>query len=111
MKTLSLKQVGHLLGSRILGQTVRQQIEALREENPSEDITIDFEGVDMITVSFADEAFAKLAPRTDRKSRSRLTFVNHNETITAVLAYALGRRARKPAASTGFLHRLAGSHR
>ncbi len=92
MKTVLLKEVGHILGTRLLGQSVRQNIEEIRVAEPSEDISVDFAGVEMITVSFADEAFAKLAPRKKRRGQSRLVFTNYNETVGAVLSYSIARR-------------------
>lgn len=59
MKALKLSAWGAALGSRDLGEKVRQEL-LKRLESNSQPITISFDGIIVISSSFADECFGKL---------------------------------------------------
>lgn len=59
MKTLKMSMWGAALGSRDLGEKVRQELLEKMESN-SQPIMISFEGILVISSSFADECFGKL---------------------------------------------------
>lgn len=87
--SIKLRNVGHPLGTRLLGEAVRKMIEDARAQNLGADIELDFSGVDMITASFAH----RQSPNCPRKKRDRSTKLSlTNYTVAAVLAYVLRRR-------------------
>lgn len=75
------------------GQRVRQQLENLLQS--AETITVDFEGVEVISSSFADEVFGRLfvslGPRTFTK---RVILTNVNEDIDGLIDFAIDQRWR-----------------
>ena len=75
------------------GVRVRQQIENLLQG--AETITIDFDGVEVISSSFADEVFGRLfvslGPRTFTK---RVILTNVNEDIDGLIDFAIDQRWR-----------------
>ena len=58
MVTFSFRDFGENLGTRQLGQQVREQLVPLIEKN--ERVVLDFTGVNVVSNSFADECIAKL---------------------------------------------------
>ena len=55
---LKLKETGEILGLRETGSRLRKLIEtAVKQEEP---VLIDFDGVESVSSSFADELFAKI---------------------------------------------------
>lgn len=79
--------------SRGGGQRVRQQLENLLQS--AETITVDFDGVEVISSSFADEVFGRLfvslGPRTFTK---RVVLTNVNEDIDGLIDFAIDQRWR-----------------
>jgi len=75
------------------GQRVRQQLENLLES--SESVTVDFDGIEVISSSFADEVFGrlfvKLGPRTFTK---RILLTNVNQDIDGLIDLAIDQRWR-----------------
>ena len=75
------------------GVRVRQQIENLLQG--AETVTIDFDGVQVISSSFADEVFGRLfvslGPRTFTK---RVILTNVNEDIDGLIDFAIDQRWR-----------------
>ena len=58
MKIFKFNQFGSNLGTRMLGVDVREKLVPLL--NAEEKVVLDFEGVDVVSNSFADECLAKL---------------------------------------------------
>ena len=58
---LRLKDYAPTFGNRPTGRKIRTMLENMLESNPGQSINVDFDGVDMITSSFADELFGRLA--------------------------------------------------
>lgn len=82
---------GENLGARILGERVRKQLVPLLNEYDK--VTLDFEGVDVVSNSFADECLAKLLltmPLDELKRKT--TFVSVNDFALKNIAVALARR-------------------
>ena len=63
MKTIKLNEFGTTLGSRDLGEKVREYILKQLDEH-DEIISLSFEQITMISSSFADECFGKLIINT-----------------------------------------------
>lgn len=63
MKTIKLSEFGTTLGSRDLGEKVREYILKQLDEH-DEIISLSFEQITMISSSFADECFGKLIINT-----------------------------------------------
>ena len=79
------------------GEQVREQIVMLeRQVDPAQRVIIDFSGVIVMTPSFADECFGKLAERLgDANFRERITLRNANQTVrTLVNGVLRGRLSR-----------------
>ena len=58
MITFKFITIGENLGTRILGEKVRNMLLPMLQQN--ELVVLDFEGVDVVSNSFADECLAKL---------------------------------------------------
>jgi hypothetical protein len=84
---LEMKEHGENLGTRALGQLVRNQITE-RLHSSSDRIVLDFAGVRVITQSFADEVFRKLLEELPKETVTRLAIRNASEDVRAVLRYA-----------------------
>lgn len=91
---IKVGELGRLLGTRQLGRMLRNQIEQVRTTHPEWSIVLDFAGVEIITVSFADEAIGRLPPPRAASAGARLSFRSYNENVAAVLTYVLSRRSR-----------------
>lgn len=91
MVTFSFREYGENLGTRPLGQRVREQLLPLIEQN--ECVVLDFTGVNVVSNSFADECIAKLLmemPLAELKKRT--TFRGLNPVATECVLTALRRR-------------------
>ena len=91
MVTFSFIQYGENLGTRPLGQRVRESLLPLIEQN--ELVVLDFTGVNVVSNSFADECIAKLllyVPLAELKSRT--TFKGLNPVASECILTALRRR-------------------
>ena len=91
MVTFSFREYGENLGTRPLGQRVREQLLPLIEQN--ECVVLDFTGVNVISNSFADECIAKLLiemPLAELKKRT--TFRGLNPVASECVLTALRRR-------------------
>ena len=93
MKTTTFKfrDFGENLGTRILGGKVREQLIPLLNEYDK--VVLDFEGVDVVSNSFADECLAKLLltmPIDELKHKT--TFVSVNDFARKNIAIAFSRR-------------------
>lgn len=93
MKTAVFKFIsfGENLGTRILGERVRQDLIVAIES--SECVVLDFEGVNVVSNSFADECIAKLIPILGfDKLKQKTTFRNINDFARKNVLIALRRR-------------------
>ncbi len=91
--TILFSNFDNNLGTRVLGQEIRVQIEPLLESN--EFVIFDFEGVEFVSHSFSDECFGKLLlkfPFPELKSKS--TFVNASELVKKTIAFAINDRLK-----------------
>ena len=93
---LRLSKFGRVLGTRLAGKAVREELLRLRATRPGQDIDIDCSDVQLVTASFADEAFGKLPPPLPTSPPSKIRFRGCNETVLAVISYIVGRRRRSP---------------
>lgn len=91
MVTFKFNQFGEHLGTRMLGADVREQLLPLI--GGDEKVVLDFEGVDVVSNSFADECLAKLLlimPLDELKQRT--TFRGLNDFAKKNIALAFKRR-------------------
>jgi hypothetical protein len=91
MVTFSFREYGENLGTRPLGQRVREQLLPLIVQN--ECVVLDFTGVNVVSNSFADECIAKLLiemPLAELKKRT--TFRGLNPVASECVLTALRRR-------------------
>jgi hypothetical protein len=98
MVTFKFNQFGEYLGTRMLGESVREKLLPLI--NGKEKVILDFEGVDVVSNSFADECLAKLLlTMTLDDLKQRTTFRGLNDFAKKNIALAFKRRlyAMQPA--------------
>lgn len=91
MVTFKFMTYGENLGTRILGEKVRNVLVPMLKED--EKVILDFEGVDVVSNSFADECLAKLLlimPLDELKQRT--TFRGLNDFARKNIAVAFKRR-------------------
>lgn len=92
MKTFRFREFGEHLGTRQLGEKVREQLLPLIQQG-DEKVCLDFEGVDVVSNSFADECIAKLLLlMTLEELKRRTTFSSLNEFARKNIAIAIKRR-------------------
>lgn len=83
IKTIKFVEIGTSLGTRILAAKVRENV---LENIEHEKIVFDFEGVDVITNSFANECFAKILNSVSIQTfREKFAFVNANDFVQRVI--------------------------
>ena len=91
MATFKIVTIGENLGTRVLGEKVRNMLLPMILGN--EKVVLDFEGVNMVSNSFADECLAKLLlsmPLEELKRRT--TFRGVNNFVRKNIAVAFKRR-------------------
>ena len=89
--TFKFRDFGENLETRMLGERVREQLVLLLNEYDR--VTLDFEGVDVVSNSFADECLAKLLLTMSLDELKRkTTFVSVNDFARKNIAVALARR-------------------
>ena len=91
MATFKFVTIGEDLGTRILGEKVRNMLLPMIQNN--EMVVLDFEGVNIVSNSFADECLAKLLivmPLEELKKRT--TFRDLNDFARKNIAVAFKRR-------------------
>lgn len=94
MTIFKFKDIGEALGTRQLGARVREMLLPLIEANDK--VVLDFEGVSVVSNSFADECLAKLLlvmPFEELKRRT--TFVSVNDFARRNIAIAFRRRMQQ----------------
>lgn len=92
MITFKFVTIGENLGTRTLGEKARNMLLPLIQEG-HEQVVLDFEGVDVVSNSFADECLAKLLqvmPLDELKKRT--TFRGLNDFARKNIAVAFKRR-------------------
>ncbi|MBO7257281.1 MAG: STAS-like domain-containing protein [Bacteroidales bacterium] len=91
MVTFSFVQYGENLGTRPLGQRVREILLPLIEQNDC--VVLDFTGVNVVSNSFADECIAKLLLNMSLSElKQRTTFRGLNPVAAECILTALKRR-------------------
>lgn len=91
MIVFNFNRFGTYLGTRMLGASAREQLLPLLDEG--EKVVLDFEGVEVVSNSFADECLAKLLttmPLDELKQRT--TFRGLNDFARKNIALAIKRR-------------------
>lgn len=84
-------QVNSQMGSRIAGAAVRQKV--VSAINRNHEVTFDFEGVENISNSFADECFAKLVDQLSFDRVKRMTvFKNASPFVKVSISNAFKER-------------------
>lgn len=87
-QTIQFKKIGTSLGTRDLGARIRVSIQEEVEKNDK--VFLDFQDVDVITNSFANECFGKLREAiTTETFRQKIAFINTNDFIQRVIISAL----------------------
>lgn len=88
-----LAKESHGFGSRVSGLPIRNKISNLLQSAPSNRIIVDFEGVPVVSSSFADEAFGKLFLELGpMRFTQRLHFVNTVDTVRWLIDKAIMQR-------------------
>ena len=89
-----LKETGKILGLRETGTKLRKILEDALSNN--ENVLIDFDGVDSISSSFADEFIAKVFMNTGRdKFSTNVKIKNANDFIKVIINSSLSERLRQ----------------
>ena len=93
MITFHFRDFGEYLGTRQLGEKVRKQLWPLLQGDKK--VCLDFEGVDVVSNSFADECIAKLLLYMSLDElKQRTTFNGINDFARKNIALALKRRVQ-----------------
>ena len=92
METIfKFSNIGENLGTRMLGEKVRNELLPLIQNNDK--VILDFSGVDVVSNSFADECLAKLLlSMTFEELKQKTTFVSVNDFARKNIAIAFKRR-------------------
>jgi hypothetical protein len=89
--TIHFSTIGTHLGTRVLGESIRRQIENALTENQF--VTFDFSGVEFVSHSFADECFGKLLlDMKIEELKKRTTFKDANTLVKRTIAFAIKER-------------------
>ena len=88
---IELRESGSSLGTRLFGAKLRSKIEqSIKDGNK---ITLNFEGVDVVSNSFADECFGKLLFSFELSViKKNIVIRNANDFIKHVIKIALSER-------------------
>jgi hypothetical protein len=84
------EELGPVLTSRSLAEDLRARIEALTARG--EAVVVDFEGVEAVSPSFADEIFAKLP--NDLVESGQVKFENIAEDLQHLVDFVVAGRSR-----------------
>ncbi len=85
-------EINNSLGTRVLGQKLRTKIE--QSLSNGDFVIFNFEGVNSVSHSFADECFGKLLISWNLEDlKSKSTFRNTNDLIKKTVAFTLKERA------------------
>lgn len=83
-------ELGPVLASRSVAATLRDRIQAAADQGSI--VVLDFEGVEVMSPSFADELFAKTKPPIGSSTDARIRVENLREDLQALAEYV--RRGR-----------------
>ncbi|ADQ41600.1 hypothetical protein Calkr_2135 [Caldicellulosiruptor acetigenus I77R1B] len=90
---IKLSEFGSIVCSRKNGEIVREKI--LEEIKNGNIVEINFEGVEMINHSFADEAFGKLLYDLPVDVfKNRIKFIKANDDVKGIIKMAIAERYR-----------------
>ena len=88
---MKFNQFGENLGTRMLGAEAREKLMSMF--NDDEKVVLDFEGVEVVSNSFADECLAKLLLHMSLEElKQRTTFRGLNDFAKKNIALAFKRR-------------------
>jgi hypothetical protein len=88
MLTIKFGDIDTSLGTRALGHEIRQKI--LNNIELEDKIVFDFQGIDIISNSFADECFGKLIEACGLEAtKQKTTFANANSDVALVIKKAI----------------------
>lgn len=94
MKTVRLQEWGQVLGTRLLGEEIRQETEALLDQG--EVVSLDFDGVKVASPSFVDELVGKLfLQRGQTPLRGRLRIVHAIPEVHALVRRMVAERLKQ----------------
>jgi hypothetical protein len=86
--TILFREISPSLGTRDLGAKIRENI--VQKINTNDKVYLDFEGVDVVTNSFANECFSKLKDTvTLDVFKTKIAFLNTNDFVQRVIISAL----------------------
>jgi len=86
--TILFKDISPSLGTRDLGAKIRDSI--IEKVQTNEKVYLDFEGVHIVTNSFANECFSKLKDNiTLDVFKTKIAFLNTNDFVQRVIISAL----------------------
>lgn len=93
MAIFKFSTIGENLGTRVLGEKVRNMLLPMIWGSENEKVVLDFEGVDVVSNSFADECLAKLLlVMSLDELKKRTTFRGLNDFARKNIAVAFKRR-------------------
>ena len=93
MKTIQLSEFGTFLGTRFLGELVRNAVLEALSENAQ--VCIDLAGVSDMTHSFSDELFGGTVARLGLSEfRSRIRFSNASQEAKRAIQFVVSERLR-----------------
>lgn len=91
METVVFKLRGNTLGTRLIGKQFREEIAG--RFSPEHKVILDFDGVEIISNSFADECIGKLVSQYGiNELKKKTTFKNTNENVSLVLKKVINDR-------------------
>ena len=91
---INFGHIGNSLGTRALGQKLREQIE--ENLHKGEFVSFDFSNVSSVSHSFADECFGKLLLSFDFQFlKANSTFLNTNDLVKRTITFTLKERANE----------------
>jgi hypothetical protein len=86
--TIQFREISTSLGTRDLGAKIRVNI--IEKINTNDKVYLDFDGVDVVTNSFANECFSKLKEAvTLDVFKTKIAFLNTNDFVQRVIISAL----------------------
>lgn len=86
--TIQFREISSSLGTRDLGAKIRVNI--IEKINTNDKVYLDFDGVDVVTNSFANECFSKLKEAvTLDVFKAKIAFLNTNDFVQRVIISAL----------------------
>jgi hypothetical protein len=86
--TILFKDISSSLGTRDLGAKIRGSI--IEKVKTNDKVYLDFEGVEIVTNSFADECFGKLRDNiTTEIFKTKIAFLNTNDFVQRVIISTL----------------------